>query len=565
MPTYTIQGPSGKTYTIDGPEGASADQLGQFILSQSRDERVALQSAKDREAYSPAKGMGVGEKFAAGAGKVLADMGQGVAQYGAGIADFFSPRQQGLSDLVTGKKPMSRVDEARQAVAETRQRDAALMDTTAGRLGNIAGNVALLAPTAMIPGANTYTGAATIGAITGAMQPTTSGGETMANIGLGAAGGAGGKWLGDKAGAYVADKLKAGQAAQQANAQKVAAAQAAAKEGYVIPPADLPNQGALTEAVSGLSGKIKTAQTASAKNQQVTNGLVRRELGLDDAVPLNLDTLKGIRSQAGQAYEAVASTGTITPSKAYGEALDKIVAPFKKASEGFPNAKPSPVLAEIDSLRSPQFDAASAVAKIKELRGAADSAYAQGNKDLGKALKDGALALENAIDEHLTTIGAPADLLKGFRDARQTIAKTYTVQKALNAETGDVNAQVLARELAKDRPLSGNIRKVAEAAQSFPKATQALKEAPKALSPLDFGAAGIGLAGSGGNPLAALGLVARPAARNALLSAPVQASAIKAAGGVPQANILARLLQNEPAALPVGVLTGNSLASYLAQ
>ena len=36
-------------------------------------------------------------------------------------------------------------------------------------VGNIAGNVAMLAPTAMIPGANTVTGAATIGAVQGAM------------------------------------------------------------------------------------------------------------------------------------------------------------------------------------------------------------------------------------------------------------------------------------------------------------------------------------------------------------------------------------------------------------
>jgi hypothetical protein len=475
----------------------------------------------------------------AGTGKAFADLGRGAGQW-IGLVD-------------------------RADVAESRRLDAPLMDTAAGKVGNIGGNVAMLAPSALIPGANTYTGAATIGAITGALQPSESTGETLTNIGLGGAGGAAGQKLANVAGKYIANQGTQAAAAQTANAQKVAAAKEAMDAGYVIPPADLPNASRLTEAVSGLSGKIKTAQQASAKNQGVTNTLVRKELGLADDAPLNIDTLKAIRSQAGQAYDAVSSVGTITPSKAYSDALDKIIAPYKQAAQGFPNAKPNPVIAEIDSLRSDAFDAASAVAKIRELREAADAAYVAGNKGAGKALKDASQALEASIDEHLTKVGAPADLLQGFRDARQTIAKTYTVQKALNPETGDVSARVLAGELKRDKPLSGGLKTVAKVGQSFEKATQSLKETPKALSPLDFGAAGLGLVGSGGNPLAAAGLVARPAARAALLSGPVQRNALANAGALQSPNMLARLLQREPVALPLGVLGGTGLANYLAQ
>lgn len=57
-------------------------------------------------------------------------------------------------------------------------------------VGNIAGNVAMLAPTALIPGANTVTGAATIGAVQGALlTPGDIKARAMA-AGLGAAGGA---------------------------------------------------------------------------------------------------------------------------------------------------------------------------------------------------------------------------------------------------------------------------------------------------------------------------------------------------------------------------------------
>lgn len=35
MPVYKLEGPGGKVYTIEGPEGATAEQLGQYVMSQS--------------------------------------------------------------------------------------------------------------------------------------------------------------------------------------------------------------------------------------------------------------------------------------------------------------------------------------------------------------------------------------------------------------------------------------------------------------------------------------------------------------------------------------------------
>lgn len=66
------------------------------------------------------------------------------------------------------------------------------MNTTAGKVGDFAGNVATTLPLAFIPGANTLKGAALIGAATGLAQPSTGTDETLSNTGLGAAAGAGG-------------------------------------------------------------------------------------------------------------------------------------------------------------------------------------------------------------------------------------------------------------------------------------------------------------------------------------------------------------------------------------
>lgn len=100
----------------------------------------------------------------AGAGKAFADVGRGVGQM-VGAVD-------------------------RQDVAESRRLDKALMNTTAGKIGNVAGNVAIFAPAALIPGAATVGGGALVGSAMGLMQPSTSTGETLFNTGIGGVAGA---------------------------------------------------------------------------------------------------------------------------------------------------------------------------------------------------------------------------------------------------------------------------------------------------------------------------------------------------------------------------------------
>lgn len=110
------------------------------------------------------QGMSGFDKFRAGMGKAFTDVARGVGQ-AVGVVD-------------------------RNDVAESRKRDKSLMDTGAGMAGNIAGNVAALAPTAFIPGANTVTGAATVGAVSGLLAPSASTEETLTNTGIGGVAGA---------------------------------------------------------------------------------------------------------------------------------------------------------------------------------------------------------------------------------------------------------------------------------------------------------------------------------------------------------------------------------------
>lgn len=469
-------------------------------LSSGKAARAAANLEADKKLYAPTNGMSGFDKFAAGIGKAGYDTVRGIGQIFGQVSQ--------------------------DDVAESRKLDESLIKTGAGMAGNIAGNVAILAPTAMIPGANTLAGAGAIGALTGFAQPSVSNKEVLVNTLLGGAGGSAGQAVANKLPGMVTawaqgSKQKAiDQTA--ATAQKFAAAEQANKLGYVIPPADL-NPGVVSEVVSGLSGKIKTAQVASQRNQSVTDNLARKALGIADDAPINLDALNTIRQRAGQSYEAVSSLGTINPTPAYSQALDDAVKSFTSSANSFPGRKIPAVVEDIQSLKTGAFDAGDAINTIKVLRNEADAAYRAGNKLEGKAYKDAVDALESAIDTHMVTTGAPADLLKNYRDARQTIAKTYTVQKALNAETGNISAPKLASELTKGKPLSGELLEIAQAGQAFPKSMQALKESPKQISPLDFAVAA-GLTGGTLNPLMMATLGIRPLARNALLSSVAQKS-----------------------------------------
>ena len=408
--------------------------------------------------------------------------------------------------------------------------DAPLSSTIAGKIGNVVGGAALAAPAMFIPGANTYLGAGAIGAGVGAL--TTEGGiqDRLQGAALGGVGGVVGKGLGDAigAGATLLKNLITTKAASQqaANAARDVAAQTARANGYVLPPQEV-NPGLINSALEGLSGKVKTSQAASQTNQAATNNLVRSALGLPADAPLTMDTLNAVRQQAGQAYQAVRNSGTVTPGQPYFDALDKISNQANGAAKSFPGLKNDNVGTVLDTLRQPQFEAGDAIDAIGSLRDLAGKAYASGSKSEGAAYKQSAAALEDALDEHLQVNGSP-DALQNFRDARQTIAKTYSVQGALNPTTGNVSAAKLATQLQKGKPLSGDLQTIGTVGSAFPKATQTLSQNYNPVSPLDYLAA-LGTGGAGyvashgvsGLSAAAIPLL-RPAVRSVILSKPVQ-------------------------------------------
>lgn len=321
--------------------------------------------------------------------------------------------------------------------------------------------------------------------------------------------------------------------------QMAGAVEKAREAGFVIPPSQAKGS-FVNRALEGTAGKVSTAQNASARNQEVMNKLAAKSLGLPEEELLTPEGLGSIRNIAGKAYENIENIGTIKPSKEYTEGLNQIAAKPLKAQAGFPNAKPSPIIDLAESLKSEAFDGSAALAKIIDLRDAANTAFASNQKLLGNANKKAANLLEDEIERHLKTTGQ-TEMLDEFRNARQLIAKTYTVEKAMNPVSGNISGKALAAELKKGKPLTEELRTAAEFATQFPKAAQTVESMGSLpqTSPLDLMAAGAASAAT--TPAAMLTLGIRPGARAAALSNPVQNRLVQ--GKItPEQSALARLL-----------------------
>lgn len=169
MPIYEIE-QEGKIYEVDAPDQRALMRLLGQTPKQLNPGEYDPESPEFQQKYGPLRGNF--DNFRAGVGKAFVDLGRGIKQ-------------------LTGNMSEEEVD-------EVRRRDAPLMNTKAGLAGNITGAIASALPTAAIPGANTYTGAALIGAGLGGAQPVGTGDSRLQNAAFGAGGGIAGKYVGGK-------------------------------------------------------------------------------------------------------------------------------------------------------------------------------------------------------------------------------------------------------------------------------------------------------------------------------------------------------------------------------
>lgn len=492
MPTFKITSPEGKTYNITAPEGATKEEALTYFKSNHKVEQPQRQVDPYKQAFSESPPM---EKFLIGAGGGMTGLYKGAKQR-LGLAD-----QEEIDEYRKSMKPVN--------------------ESGYGMAGNITGKIAGTIPAAFIPGANTIAGASLVGGGMGLLEPTLKDESVLANTAIGGVGGAIGQKLGSEASKQLIkySTNKASKIAQQkaADALRNQTLMQSHQAGYVVPPSQA-GAGMGSRVLEGLSGKYKTNQLAGINNQNITNVMAKKALGITDDLPITKEGLQQIRNDAFDVgYKPLNSLGQIAPDEQYYKSLDDIVASRNTAKKSFPGMKDDSVAGVVDELRVNNFDSAHAMEKIKLNRELASEAYRKGDNGLGRAYKASAKALEDQIERSAGQIEGAEDLLKSFRDSRKLMAKTHSIEKALIESSGDVDAKALTRQLKRGTPLETELKKVAKFGQSFPDVAGVPKSGhanPLTIIDMGYGAA----AGAGIDPTMLALPAGRVASRYGILS-----------------------------------------------
>ena len=323
-------------------------------------------------------------------------------------------------------------------------------------------------------------------------------------------------------------------------------AQAAIAQGATLPPTQV-NPSILNSILEGISGKQTTQQVASIKNQAVVNTQARKALGLADDVEITPQVLQDYRSVKGQAYDALRANPNYYADKPF---LNDINAKFAEIQKrGL--VKSGDELNLLNELKQLRFDGDGLVEKIKVLRSDSDVNFRSDKPDqirLAQVQKFAAKQLEELAERNLTKFNQP-DVMSNFRQARQDIAKSYTIEKALNAATGDVSGAKLGQRAAAGKMVPSELQALADAAASYSKAFQnpAVIGSVPYISPLDLATAAIASA-STANPMVMGAALTRPALRAGITS------------GMYQRNMLPNTQVQTPGLL--NQITSNPLTNY---
>lgn len=418
----------------------------------AKGDKVAAQRDADAKEYDPTNGMSAFERGAAGFGRAMVDTARGVGQM-VGAVD-------------------------RKDVAEARERDKALMATTGGMVGNIAGNIATTLPLAFVPGANTVKGATLIGSLAGLAQPSTSTGETFANIGIGGAAGGGSILAGrGLAAGYQAvtgalrPMTKGGQQQIAAELLRTAAtnpekAAATLKGAEPVVPGSMPTVGQASDD-AGLAQLERTLfnkpETAGPINARYAEQLAARKKAILDvagSAEHRAAIEEGRRIFAGEDYAKAMSDGIDAGmAKAMNPQIDSLMKrPSIRQAHGVARR-----LAAESGIKLDNFGSIEGLDWLKKALDNQISKAAQPGSSIGK---EELRALMQSKDDLMRTIEQIAPAYKQANDNYSAMSKQVNAQ--------DV-AAYLQKKLFKDMEWGGNKQTAATYRNALSEAMESIK------------------------------------------------------------------------------------------
>lgn len=220
-----------------------------------------------------------------------------------------------------------------------------------------------------------------------------------------------------------------------------------------------------------IANRPKLLDEAVKINQDVTNDIARRSLGVDVKFGLDPKNLQKYRDDLyTQGYLPLKAMGKFNPDNDY---FVDILDAYRKHNPGaasFPNvdkAKNDRLWEMADSYMTGKngtsirnIDVADIVEKIKYLRNNAtrniDSDNAEAH-NLGLYEKDIANALEKMIERQASKGQWPPGVMEGYQAARRQIAISHTIEDALVKGTGNIDINKLARAHQRGDFMSGEL------------------------------------------------------------------------------------------------------------
>jgi hypothetical protein len=402
----------------------------------------------------------------------------------AGVADTFINAPENLINLGkmaygVGATALGRPDLAPTVTAPTNAAQNALT------------NIGAIGPTNNMTTGQRIVDTGIQAATSGLINPASGVRNAISNVVKGGLAGTAGQSVTEATGSPVAG-LVAGMATPFALESKALAAQALAKSaqsknavrdqtlrdaqsvGYNVTPGSVTPTGPRI-ALEQIAGKSRIEQELSIKNQQITDTLARKAVGLPENAPLTTPAMKAIRADEYQkGYTPVAQIGVIPTDAVFKQELTDIAQKFTGASRSFPQAMPPEVRKMVASIRVGQFDTADAIQMSQTLRDAATGSFRKGDTGLGKAQIAASKAIEDQIERSLVGANSPqaSAILEQFRDSRKRMAISHAVEDAIHEGSGSVDASKLASDLQKGKLLTNELAVAAKFANNFKNVTK---------------------------------------------------------------------------------------------
>jgi len=252
-----------------------------------------------------------------------------------------------------------------------------------------------------------------------------------------------------------------------ARGPQIEAAQEANRLGIALNPA-LSNPTLSNQLQAQITGIPQLNAKLSAQNVTKWSDIARRELGIDPREQLNSKTFEAARERIAAPYREVEKIGQLMPDEAVSRQISSIKAPDVIGGKAAASEVASLVDDALERVNS-GMTSADALRNIRQLRNEAQDIY-RGDKltPAERATADAKIGIANALEKLIDMNITDPALLDRFRDARTKLAKSYTYEKATNLATGRVDPIVIAKMIAKDDAMTGDIAAIGRIAANFP-------------------------------------------------------------------------------------------------